>query len=90
MDDEQLARQADNGQPRQPVHPYGQSGLAAYRWLLRRLFADDTTPPPAADGSRAPIRRFIISQTDEPPSPAWNALWDRLLAPPPTEPDEGE
>jgi hypothetical protein len=80
---EQSTRPADNGA----------SGLAEYRWLLRRLFAGDMTPPPAEDSSRAPIRRVTI-QVDTNPSAAdierWRALWDRLLAPPPTEPDEGE
>jgi hypothetical protein len=94
MSDEQVMRQEDDGEPERQAHIYGPSGLAAYRWLLRRLFAGDTTPPPVEDSaeesSRALDLRVRIIQTDEPPSSAWRALWDRLLAPPPTEPDEGE
>jgi hypothetical protein len=75
---EQSTRPADDGEPVQPVHPYGASGLAAYRWLLRRLFDGDMTPPPAEDrvedSSRALDLRGRIIQTYEPP----------------TEPDEGE
>jgi hypothetical protein len=48
---EQSTRPAGDGEPVQPVHPNGASGLAAYRWLLRRLFAGDATPPPVEDSS---------------------------------------
>jgi hypothetical protein len=65
---EQSTRPADDGEPVQPVHPYGASGLAAYRWLLRRLFDGDMTPPPAEDSSRALDLRVRIIQTDEPPN----------------------
>jgi hypothetical protein len=78
MNDEQVKQQEDDSEPVQPVHPYGPSGLAAYRWLLRRLFSDDPTPPPVVgsteDSSRPLDPRVRIIQTDEPP----------------TEPDEGE